>query len=439
METSEQAHKDIVFFTPERQEKLDLISETIRRTKSPILLRGEIGLGKSFIIKQFIAQASNSWIVCQITPANLSQGNVLLRVLGEALNDIENNERLVLDRIAIYTRDEKKVIICVADASEMERSHFDFLFQMAQCYQCIHIILTSTSNLAENVESQCQLIDIKPFTLKQTIEFAKARINTTNLGFSNLASIDDVVLYIATKGIPGKINKFLSKLAEVDEIQANTKNRKSLSFPVWTVSIAILVVLVAILSMPPDSAKEDIIIGSKEIAPSAMGVKTVEEKPITTFVSKKDIFNKEAIDKASKRYAVAGERNLHSKDAIQAGTNHSLRKELTVLQKNHEWVSQREPRHYTLQLLGVSTEKAAKAYVSSHKSVEGLYFIQNKRVNGVWFTLIYGDFLTRSHAIGAIEKLSPMINGGDAWVRSFKVIQNEMLNANIALPANLKN
>lgn len=129
----------------------------------------------------------------------------------------------------------KKVIICVEDVHRLANVHFEFLFGLADTYPCVRLLLTSSENIGESIEERCQLIDIEPFTQKQTAEYARFRVNRQGLAFVNLAGIDDVVLFIETGGLPGRINDVLDSMAQTTPSKlSDEEQQKARPFPwVW--------------------------------------------------------------------------------------------------------------------------------------------------------------------------------------------------------------
>ncbi|ORU92251.1 MAG: hypothetical protein A6F70_02290 [Cycloclasticus sp. symbiont of Bathymodiolus heckerae] len=467
LESNSETNKGDIFFPADRQQRLDLILHLIPNTQQVILLRGPEQSGKSFFIRQFQAQADEAWRVCLLPAKNLLDGDAPLQICADAFDALEGNEKQILVRFTSWSKAGKKVIICVEDAHQLDESRFNFLFQLSESYDCLHILLTSSENLGEAVESRCQLIDIEPFTQKQTSEYARQRINKNGLDFINVAGLDDVVLFIETGGLPGRINDALSQMIHLPSKQSE-KPEETKPFPLlWAVGMA-FVVVVLVLSL--FSGSEEKVTGNvvekiRLESPAEVVVKASEHKPPvvkqSVRVEKKSDFAlvnvvqpqvEEPLVKAivlPKKEAPILQKEV-SKNiiaAIQEKTEQAVeseagegpkelskikvsvvnpKKTLSLIQKDHAWINEVNGQHYTLQLLGVSQEESAVEYVQAHRAISALHLFQNKRNKGHWYTVIYGNFNSKNDAMRAAKELPITLGKLQPWARSFDAVRNDM-------------
>ncbi|HIL92789.1 MAG TPA: DamX-like protein [Cycloclasticus sp.] len=465
-----------VFFTPERQQRLDLILHLMPNTRQVILLRGPEESGKSFFIRQFKEQVNSNYRVCSVSATELVKSNAPLQVCADTFDLLEGNEKQILVRFESWSKAGQKAIICVEDAHLLDKARFDFLFQLSESYECIHILLTSSENLGESVESLCQLIDIEPFTQRQTSEYARQRVNTKGLDFINLAGLDDVVLFIETGGLPGRINDVLDQLMRAPSSAGSQQDEKiSKGLPRnWLIAIAGIVSIVLVYSFfsgvneesPNKVIAKKISIAeptvkelneTSEVAEQAV-VQGLTVKPQEKIVKKRPIIEQKAeitmpvsvvktiksvekiippvvLNEEPKRLPAVdltlkepAEKAPKLVVGIEKEEVAALKKEteLTTLQKNHTWIKRVGPTRYTLQLLGVSNEKSASDYVLSHKGHSRLAYFQNKRNKGRWYSVIYGDFKDQPTAVNAAKKLPASLGKLKPWVRSFVAVRGDI-------------
>jgi len=465
------------FFPAERQQRLDLILHLIPNTRQAILLRGPEQSGKSFFIKQLENQIDESWQLCLVSAEDLMQTVTPLQVLANAFDELEENTKQLLVRLAAASKAEKKIIICIEDTHKLDVARFDFLFQLADSYKCLHIILTSSDNLGVAVESRCQLIDLEPFTQQQTTEYARKRVDKSSLGFLNLAGLDDVVLFIETGGLPGRINDVLEQMGNQSVKNERSKPVKSLPF-VGLISVVVLVIVILVFNLYPktgsESATSTVLQGEQSIvkktqslvSPSVM-IDAVEQQATNhvessrkAIDSKQDLAQEDLLSEGmgikvtsnlenTKEKAVAVkvenkanplradlenikvEETTHKKKLAtlikeKPPETAKVSKDLTATQLNHLWVQSRDKNHFTLQLLGVSTEEAARSFLLKHKTVKPLYFFQNKRNGGKWFSVIYGDFKNKELAFEKAKKMPLSLAKLKPWLRQFEVIQGDI-------------
>jgi len=82
---------------------------------------------------------------------------------------------------------------------------------------------------------------------------------------------------------------------------------------------------------------------------------------------------------------------------------------------------------YTLQLIGVSTEKAAKEFMQSHPLQSDVYGYYEKSLNGKpWFIILFGSFASKQDALSARQDLPQILQNNKPWPRLIKDIAQEI-------------
>ena len=88
-----------------------------------------------------------------------------------------------------------------------------------------------------------------------------------------------------------------------------------------------------------------------------------------------------------------------------------------------------KPSEYTIQLLGVSSEKAARDFVAAQANKKDLLVFRSKRQGKDWFVVITGRYTSSAQARQAITRLPVVQRDAGPWPRDAKTIQNEIRNA----------
>lgn len=88
-----------------------------------------------------------------------------------------------------------------------------------------------------------------------------------------------------------------------------------------------------------------------------------------------------------------------------------------------------KPSEYTIQLLGVSTEKAARDFVAAQTNKKELLVFRSKRQGRDWFVVITGRFANSAQARQAITNLPAAQRDAGPWPRDIKTIQSEIKSA----------
>ncbi|HEX7763505.1 MAG TPA: SPOR domain-containing protein, partial [Cellvibrio sp.] len=84
------------------------------------------------------------------------------------------------------------------------------------------------------------------------------------------------------------------------------------------------------------------------------------------------------------------------------------------------------PTEYTIQLLGVSTEKAARDFVAAQANKKDLLVFKSKRQGRDWFVVITGRYSNSAQARQGIVNLPAVQRDAGPWPRDIKTIQNEI-------------
>ncbi len=90
-----------------------------------------------------------------------------------------------------------------------------------------------------------------------------------------------------------------------------------------------------------------------------------------------------------------------------------------------DWISAQPPGHYTLQLLGVSREASARAFVKRHGLGGQAHVFRARRKGRDWFVVIYGSYPSKAEAQAALKRLPAAVRKGGPWPRRFREIQAE--------------
>ena len=469
---------DRLFFPEQRQQRLDLLVHLIPNSSQAILLRGPKECGKTFFMQQFKAQADASWLICIIEAGQLVASDSPITVCAQAFDQLDGSEKQVILRLTAWSKANKKVILCVEDAHQLNKKQFDFLFDLAQEFTCLHLLFTSSENLGSELEAQCLLIDLEPLTQKQTIVYAKHSIQGAGLDLNRVAGIDEVILFIETGGLPGRINDVLLQRQQAPK-GATEKPKKNNAAMIKVVVFGLIMLgivsyflllpetkqpskqeMAHIIDLPPRGVStEKALIGldpsqgqSLNDAKPSVSPKVVDEEPvankneqqkiisedsknqtkttpITTAKVEAPVVQSTVISSVSKVEGKVVEQqvSLPVKDPVKLVEAEQLR---SSLRHNHAWVKQTNGQHYALQLIGVSSEQSAQTFIARHKKVKNLYYVKNKRNNGEWYSVIYGDFANKKEALDATRKMPASLTKIKPWVRSFESINKELFDIN---------
>ncbi len=96
--------------------------------------------------------------------------------------------------------------------------------------------------------------------------------------------------------------------------------------------------------------------------------------------------------------------------------------------KGRTWLSRQKSNRYTLQLIGVQEEYAAKQFIRQHGIRDEAAYFKTQRDGKPWFSVVYGVYSGREAAVKAKKKLPSSLKNTASWPRSFGSIQQAIGN-----------
>jgi len=91
--------------------------------------------------------------------------------------------------------------------------------------------------------------------------------------------------------------------------------------------------------------------------------------------------------------------------------------------KDAAWLRERNPRHYTLQLVSAEHEQALWNHLGSTSLAGPLALVATTKEGKPWYLLLYGDFADRAAALQAVSTLPARLRRGEPWPREFGAVQ----------------
>jgi len=465
------------FFPAERQQRIDLISHLIPNSRQPILLRGPEQSGKSFFLRRLHSEIQSEYNVILPVFSRIQSGESIFDELQRTFDEGDNVGKQVQSRLEAWSNLAKLVVLIIEDAHLIEPSLMADVIELPHQYTCVRLVFSSSENLGDKVETGCHLIDLEPFSQKQTIEYARLRVSRKGFNQACLTGIDDVVLFIETGGLPGRINDVLAQFLKKPNKLEKADNVKSKNRTLVTAIAGILLLFVSLFFLLDDKTAIEVE-GSKKVTNTTMVAQPQNLKESKVIVEKKGVINRAGTqEKAIKERTVSSDnivdRHLTIQEktelvvvdvlkqeqqvkqvvepVIQVVQKKSIVKKVlkvadTVKQRNlnlevtkkikkgsgvknskidgdYEVIANMQPKRYTLQLLGLSKAEQARDYVNARNNLAKLYYFRSKQKQGNWYTVIYGNFESKEEALKAAKKMPASLTKTKPWVRTIKDIQ----------------
>lgn len=91
--------------------------------------------------------------------------------------------------------------------------------------------------------------------------------------------------------------------------------------------------------------------------------------------------------------------------------------------KTADWLLRQRPTDFTLQLLGVQDEAAARRFLRAQPLREDMAYFRTLRKDRPWFVVVYGVYPGRAEALAARSGLPGELAGEGVWPRSLASVQ----------------
>lgn len=90
------------------------------------------------------------------------------------------------------------------------------------------------------------------------------------------------------------------------------------------------------------------------------------------------------------------------------------------------WLLQRDPLHFTLQLIGTSDRDKLENYIQKHKLTTDAAYYQRLLNGKEWYSLLYGNYDNKADARSTAATLKTKLGLENIWVRQFGDIQAQL-------------
>ncbi len=90
----------------------------------------------------------------------------------------------------------------------------------------------------------------------------------------------------------------------------------------------------------------------------------------------------------------------------------------------HEtWLLQQNPTHFTLQLIGTSSQEKLETYIKKHQLQDKAAYFHRQLNNKDWYSLLYGNYSNRTDAATTAKQLKKTLGLKKIWIRQFMGVQ----------------
>lgn len=459
------------------------IEHLMRFGNALVMIQGGIGLGKSALAMAVAAVSGDSADTVLIDAGLMDTPLQVMRRIMQGLGlevdpgmDGESLQETLARWIQSPERHDRQVWILVDDAHHLDaeataalcalRQRIDTglgmaLFAEAQWESVLREQLLAAQDL--------HVMILDAFDREDTVAYIHYRLKTAGLSDELPYSVSELEHISSTaRGIPGRINRVAR---EVLQTEAHVADEAAASLPLWHISVVgatlVALLLLYIWGSGEDARQRDALPEPSTLVPPGAYVDETPElaaevDPVETFESSSPIASLATENNGRERdsdsaallapapapapepdpapepgpQAVKSPYDRIDVDQVAPSTSPKVETAdlpqpkasqpvaQAGLEPDEQWLLDQDRTRFTMQLLSTNDASAIAAFRARYE-LEVHEF--RKRVNGrEWRALVYGSFVGRKAAEGALAGLPERLRDAKPWIRSIASVQDEI-------------
>jgi len=463
--------------TVERKQKLDLLLHLLANIQDTLIVRGEIGSGKTALLTSVVKRKIPG---CDILLLNaelsLSFESIQYEVLQFINEKYQLDNRSIADVLLTYDKQDEKVVLIIDDAGVLITGLINALVNYSKEYPALKLVFSVTpeelllKEKTDNLKENCHFIDLLNLDFQQSSEYIQQLMASDRSAPYAEAKSDLLAdIFEETKGNLGKINDYIKsandnflssrailfllvigvaiasgglsaylwrdsstnikKAVEVKSGQVLKKEKISVVTNNSRVNLAkktelpVVIEVLPLIVDQPIAPKIDIpkveipIIERPKIEPV---IQVGEKIKLSQPESLKDTPQKKGLSNSIEVAEVVTEKSTQ----LMPSEPEFVAQQKSVIAKKDDrlWVLEQKARKYTLQLMAVSAENALIKEQSQLRALgHSTYYLIKTTNEKQVYLLFYGVFDTLDDANKEMKVLPSKYR--KSWVRKFSALK----------------
>jgi len=431
----------------ERIQQLDMLLHVQQFSSLIVLLSGESNTGKSSLLSVAKDQLATHLQVIHFDALAYPDEQSIIVYLASQLECTATLASIEEDT------QETTLHVLIDDAHLLDAQALSLLVALSIRQESWHLVLCGDASIQPKLtelqqehqaEKLYHQIDLQPLSEAESSQFINELFKQAGVNEHPLSENKIHQLWLLSNGLPGK-------LIELLDVEKEHRQRLKARFPLGHVAAIVLIGVALVFSfLYQDEAQDD---DPKDVIAMLLEKKSQETQQDTpkgridklikesSELSQAVVGQKSNINKEGKKAALApirqgSEPQLTSTELfIKAPQSQSPKvtdKNLTpasrVTPKQSHPLLTAAPNEYVLQLLGVRSEKSAKAFMTRFErelNADKLNIYQTKYKGQPWFVVVYGPFNNKNSANSEASSLGRKLKSRP-WIRPVSKIQEDI-------------
>ena len=211
-----------------RAKRLNLLLHLIPYS-DVLLVTGEPGSGKTFVLNRLLAGANHSWRICRVQATPEIDGERLIEILSREFSlrpddsdDVEQRLRLLRESLHALRHSALIPVLVIDDAHLLTHAALVMLTALTEPWEAkdklLSVVMFSEPEITKRLIAPglealrarvSHTFDIPPLSQEDTGRYIRHRLQAA--GLAGAGPFTDAVIkfiHVASRGIPGRINEF---------------------------------------------------------------------------------------------------------------------------------------------------------------------------------------------------------------------------------------
>ena len=465
-----------------RQETLDQLIHLLRYGPSLLVLYGDQGVGKHYLVDRVVAELDlDLFDVAMIQAEVLMNPQQILAGLAAPWHcrsaiTMESLQTQLADCASVADDESRVLLLAIRQSQFMDDASVQLIsLILASCSGLpVKVLLVMDADDPDELPQFAPLFDqvadhfrlgLAPFNQEETRDYLSYRMQTGGMGQARFSEDQLQRIFNLSLGNAARVNEVAGELLRAALSRKPARGAGGTAVP-WMHLGALAVVVIMLLALfftgsetriePPPVAEK---IPSKQVVaaveqaseskienqikPELKAQATEPEEAVVGAVEKAPepqvepelTLSAKAVEQPAQTDVPAPQ--PRASQVVVADSKPQEQEKVAAITKQDvepkqdsraAWIASLPPEHYAIQLLGAREKVTVDKFLAAYPSVQKLTYYETKRNGAPWYVVVQASYPSYDAAKAAVNKLPKTLQNQGPWIRKIEVIQKDLKN-----------
>lgn len=468
----------LLFLEPGREEALRLVGHLLRYSDQLIAIVGAEASGKNHLMRAFAEANADTLNFSIVKAEQFMSASALSACIGQKLasrlayvGDLEEWSAQIVNWSEELEKTGARAVVVIDDAQHLSESALEMLADLiVACSGSVGIrfILMGTAELRAHLDhsrlvgqllGKCHFVEVEPFDAQTSAHFLSWSLASHSLSPDLFTADERRYILQQGKGLPGLIRETSVQVMDkgipaldADEESAATSpigglarslgrdNPQSaphrIKYAYAVVGLILLVGVSGVLYQFFSGERGGVDqVGEIEM----VRVQAPRIAPTISVAAPETVVSAEAGLPPVENTLEAVPHSLPTESPAAGPAPRAVdrtpereaflakREPLGSGPRSAEWLLEKSPETYVLQMLGTHSESGARRYINEQENPQAFIMFATKMNGKPWYVVVYGHHPDRAAALAAIKRLPTKLRDRKPWARSVESVHKAIL------------